>query len=137
MEIQFTVLEIQFQPLNARLLIGYAKISSNFSFLSKRYKVITECRWEHPTSNSFQKCSYSVYLFKLHDSLIIILLTTDLTNICSKISKARLIWWMVYTYNVKATVKGLKEVKKLGRNECTLHRWPRSPEMSDCRRPYQ
>ena len=28
---------------NARLLLGYAKISSNFSFLSKRHKAITVC----------------------------------------------------------------------------------------------
>ena len=33
---------------------------------------------------------------------------------------------MVYTCNVK----GLEDVEKLGRNECTLHRWPRSPVTS-------
>ena len=34
---------------------------------------------------------------------------------------------LTYTCNVK----GLEEVDILGRNECTLHRWPRSPAMSD------
>ena len=34
---------------------------------------------------------------------------------------------MVYT----CIVKGLEEVEKLGRNECTLHRWPRLSVMSD------
>ena len=43
-----------------------------------------------------------------------------------------MILWMAYTCNVK----GLEEVEKLGRNECTLHRWPRSPVMSGCSRPY-
>ena len=40
---------------------------------------------------------------------------------------------MVYICNVK----GLQEVEKLGKNECILHRLPRSPVMSDCSRPYQ
>ena len=62
---------------------------------------------------------------------IIILLKNDLTNICSKISKIRLILSMVYTCNVK----GLEEVEKLGRNECTLHRCSRSQVMSNCSRP--
>ena len=34
-----------------------------------------------------------------------------------------MILWMVYTCNVK----GLEEVEKLGRNECTLHCWRISP----------
>ena len=33
---------------------------------------------------------------------------------------------MAYTCNVK----GLEELEKLGRNECTLHRWRRSPDKS-------
>ena len=74
-----------------------------------------------------------VYLFKLYDKPIIKLLTNDLTNIFREISKTRLVLWMVYTCNVKA----LEEVAKLGNNECTLHRWPRSPEMNDCTRSYQ
>ena len=40
---------------------------------------------------------------------------------------------MVYACNVK----GLEEVQMLGKNECTLHRWPRSPVISDCSRPNQ
>ena len=66
-----------------------------------------------------------MYLFKL--------LTNDLTNICSEISKTRLILSIVYTCNVK----GLEEAEKLGRNECTLHRLPRAQVMSDNSRPYQ
>ena len=48
----------------------------------------------------------------MYDKLIILLLTNDLTNICSEISKIRLILSTVYTCNVK----GLEEVKKLDRN---------------------
>ena len=40
--------------------------------------------------------------------------------------------WMVYNCNVK----GLEEVEMFGRNECTLHCWPRSLVMSDCNRQY-
>ena len=79
--------------------LGYGKISSNFSFLSKRYKAITVCWCKNPTSNSFQMCLYCLYLFKLYDKSIIILPTNDLTNICSEISEIRLILWMVYTCN--------------------------------------
>ena len=32
---------------------------------------------------------------------------------------------------------GLVEVEKVGKNQCTLHRGPRSLEMSDYIRPYQ
>ena len=39
---------------------------------------------------------------------IIILLTNNLTNICSKINKTPLILWMVYTWNVKAKMMGLE-----------------------------
>ena len=67
------------------------------------------------------------YLVKLYDKSIIILLTSDLTNIGSKIRKIWLILWIVYTCNVK----GEEEVEKLCRNKCTLHRWSRSPEMSE------
>ena len=62
-----------------------------------------------------------------------ILLTNVLTSICSEISKVRMILWIVYT----CSVKGLDEVEKLGRNECTLYRWRRSPVMSDCSRPFK
>ena len=33
--------------------------------------------------------------------------------------------------------EGQEEGKNLGRNKCTLHSWPRSSEMSDCRRSHQ
>ena len=33
---------------------------------------------------SFQTCLYCIYLFKLYDKSVIILLANDLTNICSK-----------------------------------------------------
>ena len=59
-----------------------------------------------------------MYLLKLCAKLIIILLTNDLTNICSEISKIRLILWMDSTCKVNR----LEEVEKLSRNECNLHR---------------
>ena len=44
---------------------------------------------------------------------------------------------MVYTEVVKGLeVKGLR-VENMSRNECTLHRRPRSPVMSDGSTPYQ
>ena len=36
---------------------------------------------------------------------------------------------MVYVYIATFNVKRLEEVEELGRNECTLHRWPSSPVM--------
>ena len=129
------VLEIHFRSWKYTAVIRIHKNLSNFPF--KRYKVIkwlaTVCWSKQSTSNNFQMCLYCIYLLKLYDKSIIILLTNDLTNICSEISKIRLILWMAYTCNVK----GLEEVEKLGRNECTLNRWPRSPVTSDCSRPYQ
>ena len=79
--------------------------------------VIKERRLQcaEPFSKSFQTCLYCIYLFKLYDESIIILLTNDLANICSEISKVWLILWMIYAWNVK----GLGgEAEKLGRNEC-------------------
>ena len=133
------VLEIHFRSLKYRAVIRIRKNLSNFPF--KRYEAIrrlaswlgTVCWCKQSTSNSFQTGLCCIYLLKLYDKSIIILLTNDLTNICSEISKIRLILWMAYTCNVK----GLEEVEKLSRNECTLNRWPRSPVMSDCIRPYQ
>ena len=102
------------------MLLGYAEISRNFSFLPKWYKVITVCRCKQLISNSFWACLYCMYLFLLYDLSIIILLTNNfiilltncwqilLTNICSEISKIRLILWMVYTCNVK----GVEQIKK-------------------------
>ena len=116
--IQYTLLEIQFWSLKYTAVIRIHKNLSNLPFLSKWYKPYT---------------SNCKYLLKLYYKSIIILLANVLANICSEISKIWLILWMVYTCNVK----GLEEVEKLGRNECTLHRWPRSPVMSDCSRPYQ
>ena len=128
------ILEIHFWSLKYTAVIKLCKYLSNFPFLSTWYKAITVCWCKQPTSNSFKMCLYSIYLLKLYDRSITILLTNNLTNICSKISKIRLILWMVYTCNVK----GLEEVEELGgRNECTLHCWKRSPMMSDCSSSYQ
>ena len=122
------VLDISSGPWNARLLVGYTKISSNFSFLSKRSKAISVCWSKQPTSKSFQMCFYCIYLFKLYDKLIFLLLTIDLTNICSEISEIRLILWMVYTSSVE-------EVQRAGESQekwveinvlCTVdqdHQW--------------
>ena len=130
---QYTVLQIQSRSLKYTAVIKIRNNLSNFPFLSKQYKAITVCWCKLPTSNSFQTCLYYIYLLKLYDKSIIILLTNDLTNICANISKIWLILWMLYN----CSLKGLKEVRKLGRNECALHRWSRSSVMSDCSRPYQ
>ena len=82
-------------------VIKICKNLSNFPFLSKLYKLITLCWCKEPTANSFQTCLYYIYLLKLCDKSIIILLTNDLTDICREISKVQLILWMVYTCNVK------------------------------------
>ena len=71
-----------------RKMHGYANILSNFSFLSKRQRRL-QCI---DTNNPLQTVVlYCVYLFKLYDKSIIILLTNDLTNIYSEISKILLI----------------------------------------------
>ena len=133
--IQYMVLEILFRYLKYTVVIRIRKNLRNFPF--KQYEVIrrlaTLCLCKQSTSNSFQTCFYCIYSLKFYDKLIIILLTNNLTNICSEMSKIWLILWMAYTCNGK----GLEEVEKLGRNECTLNPWPRSPVMSGCSRPYQ
>ena len=84
--------------------------------MSAIYKNTHE-RGVQPTSNSFETLeTVAIYLLKLYEKSIVTLLTNVLANICSKISKIWLILWMVHACNVK----GLEEVKKLGRNECTL-----------------
>ena len=67
-------------------------------FLYKRYKAITVCWCNQPTSKNFQTCLYCIYLFKLYHRSIITLLANKLTNIWSEIIKLRLILWMVYIY---------------------------------------
>ena len=36
----------------------------------------------------------------------------------------------------KSQYEGTGGSEKFGRNECILHRWPRSPEINHCRRSY-
>ena len=88
------ILEIQCQSLKYTVVVKTRKNLSNNPFLSKRYQAITVFWCKQPTSNSFQTCLYYIYLLKLYDTSIIILLTNDLTNICSKISRIWLILWM-------------------------------------------
>ena len=45
--------------------------------------------------------------------------------------------YTAYTYSNIDFMNGLEEVELLGKNECTLHRWPRSPVINDSSRPYQ
>ena len=108
------VLETHFGSLKYAIVIRIRKNLSNFPF--KRYEAIrrlaTVCWCKQSTSNSFQTCLYCIYLLKLYDKSIIILLTNDLTNICSKISKIRLILWMVYT--CAAMGKGWRKLKSWG-----------------------
>ena len=118
--IQYTVLEIKFWSLKYRTVVKIRKTLSKFPTVLSHFR-------------QFSNTSDCINLLKLYATSVIILLGNVLVNICSEISKIWLILWMVYTCNVK----GLEEVEKLGRNECTLHRWRRSPVMSDCSRPYQ
>ena len=106
---EYMVLEIHFRSLKYTAVIRICKNLSNFPF--KRYETIrqlvtawnynssmaTMCWCKQPTWNSFQTCLYCIYLLKLYDKLIIILLTNDLTNICSEISQIRLILWKACT----------------------------------------
>ena len=113
-------------------IIRICKNLSNFPFLPKCYKARTVCWCKQPTSNSFKHFELYV-LTQIAQYINYYIAGKCLANICSEINKIQLILWMVYTCNVK----GLEEVKKLGRNECTLHRWPRSPMMNDWSRPYR
>ena len=62
-------------------------------------------------SKQFSNTSDCIYLLKLYDKSIIVLLKNVLVNICSEISKIWWILWMVYA----CSMKGLEEVEKLGR----------------------
>ena len=118
-----TVFEIQFWSLKYTAVIRIRKNLSNFPFLSKWYNTRQEpvCQCKQPTENSFQS-SNCIYLLKLYDKSVIILLTNVLANICSKISNIWLILWMVYTCNVKGKLKNWVEMNIL----CTTdqdHQW--------------
>ena len=106
-------------PLKVWLLVGYAKIASNYSFPFKRYKTITVCRC---TDKPLPKktCLYCIYLFKLYDIMTILMLKNNLTNICSEISKIRFILWLASTCNVKG--KGSRKLERWVESECTLPR---------------
>ena len=55
-----------------------------------------QCRCKQPTSNNFETLkTVAIHLLKLYNKSIIILLKKVLANICSQISKIRLILWMV------------------------------------------
>ena len=109
MGIFYIFLNTRFRSIQCTVATRYAKTLSNFSFPSERYKAIKVWRCKQTTAKGFQTCLYCIYLFKLYDMSIIMLLTSDLTNICRKISKIRLILWMAYTRNVK----GFKKVTKI------------------------
>ena len=89
---------------------------------------LTVCRCKQPTSNIFQMCLYCISLLKLYDKSIadkrfnqyLLGNRENLIEFCE---------WFIF-----AMWKGWN---KLGRNKCTLNRWPRSPVMSDCSRKYQ
>ena len=61
-----------------------------------------------PLQKVFKKCLYCIYIFKLHDTSIIMLLINDLTNNCGEISKIQLILLMAYTCNLKGLQEGEK-----------------------------
>ena len=60
---------------------------------------------------------YDIYLFKVYIMSIIVLLKNNLTNICSKISKIEINFWMVYTCNMKSSGKD----ERWEEGKCTLH----------------
>ena len=74
---QYTVLEIQYRSVKCTVV---TRIPKNFSFPSKPYKTITVCGCKQTTSKSFQSCLYCIYIFKLDDTSIIMLLKNDLTK---------------------------------------------------------
>ena len=123
----------QFPSVNCAVVTRLRKNFEQLFIPSQATQGDWECWCKQPTSKSFQMCLYRIDFLKLYNKSTIIMLANILTKIWSKISKNRLIFWMVCTCNRKR----LEEVKKLGRNECILHRWPRSLEMSDYIRPYQ
>ena len=106
-----TKLDIQYNKLYER--VG-SRIENQGKKVTRNQLFSKKCNTPSQR-NSFQTCLYCVYLIKLYDNSNIIPLTNGLTSICTEI-----ILRMVFTCNVKANVKGLEEVEKLGRNECTL-----------------
>ena len=113
-------------------LVGQQWTGADFKWKQGAMSYILSVKWLSGCSEVGHYEIYQKYV-QVTPSYSNILLTNDLTNICSKISKIRLILWMVY----KCNVKGLEEVERLVRNKCTLDRWPRSPVMNHCSRPEQ
>ena len=87
---------------NAQLLLGYEKLSRNFSFLSKWYKAITVCWCKQPLQEVFKRV-YTVYTYSNRMiKSIIILQRNSLIKIWSEVNKIQLILWMVYLEHERA-----------------------------------
>ena len=100
------VLEIQFWSLKCTAVFRIRNNSATF------HSYASDTRQEQCTTHSKQSSMTSnrMYLLKLYEKSIIVLLTNVLVNICCEISKIWLISWMVYACNVE----GLEKVEKLG-----------------------
>ena len=96
-------------------------------------KARTVCWCKQPTSNSFQTLQ-TVYTYSICTIDQLLSCWEKCFSQYLQQNKQNLIDFMNGLY---LQCEGLEEVEKLGRNECTLHRWRRSPVMSDCSRPYQ
>ena len=90
---------------------GFGDFRATFCSHSSNTRQLQCVYVNKPLQKVFEKCLYCIYLFKLHDTSIIMLLINDVTNICGEISKIQLILLMAYTCNLK----GLQEGEKMDR----------------------
>ena len=74
--------------LVCKMLDGYCTILKNFEDPS--IPCHQAIYGNKPLRNAFKRIKHYIYLFKLYSISIIILLKNNLTNICSKISKAEM-----------------------------------------------
>ena len=88
--IQYMVLGIQFRSLKYTAVIRIRKNLSNFPFIPNDTRRDHCVDVNNPLQTVFNTSNY-IYLVKLYDRSIIIFLTNVSANICSEISKIRLI----------------------------------------------
>lgn len=96
---EYMILEILFRSEKCMSVTGIRK---NFRATFSPHPTDTTNYSVPSTSNFFSSCLYCIYLFKLYDIPIIMLLTNKINKFCGEISNSRVILWVVYNCNVGA-----------------------------------
>lgn len=127
-----TVFEIQIWSLKCTAITMICRNFNQLFIPIQAYKVVTVCRCNQTTSK-FLNVFLIYILVQVVCISTIMLLANDLTNLSGEISNSD--WF--YEWLILSIWEGSRKLKRWVESEYTLHHWPRSPEMSDCSRPFQ